>query len=66
MKYHEQRYTSNHITPDFLRKIDGLLEDYNSGNEYAIERIVGEYEAKYGVSVSNADMLDALQAEGLI
>jgi len=54
------------FTPDFLRKIDGLLEDYNAGNEYAIERIVGEYEAKYGVEVSNADMLAYLQAEGLI
>jgi len=54
------------LTPDFLRKIDGLLEDYNTGNEYAIERIVGEYEAKYGVQVSNADMLACLQAEGLI
>jgi len=54
------------LTPDFLRKIDGLLEDYNAGNEYAIERIVGVYQDKYGVSVSNADMLGALQAEGLI
>ena len=54
------------LTPDFLRKIDGLLEDYNSGNEYAIDRIVGVYEDKYGVQVSNADMLGALQAEGLI
>jgi len=54
------------LTPDFLRKIDGLLEDYNSGNEYAIDRIVGVYEDKYGVQVSNADMLGALQSEGLI
>ena len=54
------------LTPDFLRKIDGLLEDYNSGNEYAIDRIVGVYKDKYGVQVSNADMLGALQAEGLI
>lgn len=55
------------LTPDFLRKIGGLLEDYNSGyEEYAIDRIVGEYEAEYGVQVSNADMLEALQAESLI
>lgn len=54
------------LTPDFLRQIDGLLEDYNSGNEYAIDRIVGVYEDKYGVQVSNADMLGALQSEGLI
>lgn len=54
------------LTPDFLRKIDGLLEDYRNGNEYAIDRIVGVYEDKYGVQVSNADMLGALQAEGLI
>jgi hypothetical protein len=54
------------LTPDFLHKIEGLINDYNGGHEYAIDRIVAEYEAKYGGEIAEADMVEALREEGLI
>ncbi len=62
----EESETTRQITPtspDFTKKISGLVEDYQEGNIYAIDQIMAIYEEMGGEEITEQEMLEALDLE---